>query len=144
MIDLAAALEATSAAQVLKQSRWLYPLVNAAHIFGLALLVGSIVPMDVALLRGRTEGTTRARLWAAGGLALAALSGAALFVTQAGDYLRNPWFGAKMALLALALLNVALHLRLLRLSRRAQVRAALASLLLWPAVLLLGRLVGYS
>jgi hypothetical protein len=36
---------------------------------------------------------------------LARISGAALFATQAGDYLTSGWFGAKLAVIALALLH---------------------------------------
>ena len=51
MIDeWAAALEATALAAALRNSVWSYPLVNAAHILGVALLVGSIVPLDLRLL----------------------------------------------------------------------------------------------
>ena len=45
-----AALEATPLATALRGSVWVYPLVNAAHILGVALLVGSIVPLDLRLL----------------------------------------------------------------------------------------------
>ena len=48
--DWAAALEATALATGLRNSVWSYPLVNAAHILGVALLVGSIVPLDLRLL----------------------------------------------------------------------------------------------
>ena len=137
MTGLAEALEATALAQHLKVSRWTYPLVNAGHILGIALLVGAVVPMDVAVLRGRS-GTLWLRGWAAAGLALAAGCGALLFATQATDYLESPWFLGKMAVLALALANAALHLR------RVTPAAALASLLLWPAALVLGRMIGFG
>lgn len=45
-----AALEATELARALRDSVWIYPLVNAGHILGVALLVGSIVPLDLRLL----------------------------------------------------------------------------------------------
>lgn len=138
MSELAAALEATALAQFLKVSRWIYPLVNAGHILGLALLVGAVVPMDVAVLRGRTSIIALLRPWAAAGLALAAFFGALLFITQAGDYLQSRWFQAKMALLAVALLNAVWHLR--EVSRIG----AFLSLALWPTILILGRMIGYS
>lgn len=51
MIDeWAAALEATDLATTLRGSVWAYPLVNAAHILGVALLVGATVPLDLRLL----------------------------------------------------------------------------------------------
>ena len=149
MSELAAALEATALAQFLKASRWVYPLVNAGHILGVALLVGAVVPMDLRLLGlagGPPPGEAAALLrpFAAAGLALAAACGAALFVTQAADYVANPWFGAKIAVVALATANAALHPRLATLPTARRRLAAAASLALWPLALLLGRMIGYS
>ena len=56
MEALLAGLEATTVAQTLRTSRWLYAATNAAHIFGIALLVGAIVPAEPAsawLVAGR-------------------------------------------------------------------------------------------
>ncbi|MDF0601401.1 hypothetical protein P1J78_11715 [Psychromarinibacter sp. C21-152] len=138
MIWLAETLEATGLAQFLKRSRWVYPFVNAGHILGIALLVGAVLPMDVQVLRRRNAAVALLRRWAAAGLALAAACGALLFVTQAGDYAVNGWFQAKMALLAVALANAALHLR------RIPPWSAALSLMLWPAILICGRLIAYS
>jgi hypothetical protein len=141
VIETLAGLEATGLAQHLKVSRWTYPLVNAGHVLGIALLVGAVLPMDVAVLRGRGAAAVRLlRPWAVAGFVLAAACGALLFLTQAGDYLGSPWFRLKMALLAAALLNAALHLRSGTLSRRA----ALVSLVLWPCVLVAGRMIAYG
>lgn len=139
MIDLAA-VEQTALAEFLKRSRWVYPLVNAGHILGLAMLVGAVLPMDWAILRGRAE-PRFLRGWALAGLALAVVCGAMLFVTQAGDYLASGWFRAKMAVLAAALANAALALTWPGDVPRA---LAAASLLLWPAVLILGRMIAYG
>lgn len=148
MIDLAASLEATALGQFLKASRWVYPLVNAGHILGIALLIGSVVPMDLRLLGvlsrpGLAETVALLRPFAAAGLALAAVCGALLFVTQAGDYVQSRWFQAKMVLVALAALNAALHPRLALTSRRRQVVVAGLSLVLWPSALLCGRMIAY-
>ena len=142
MIEIAAALEATRLAQFLKASTWIYPLVNAGHILGIALLVGAVVPMDLRLLRG-DAGAIWLRRYAATGLALAAFCGALLFVTQAQDYVRSDWFLAKMLVLAAAMANVMLHPRLAPLPPRRRQCAAAISLLAWPTVLLLGRMIGY-
>lgn len=139
------ALEATQLALFLKQSRWIYPLVNAGHILGIALLVGAVIPVDVALLRGRSGNLPRRMLpWAAAGLALAVVCGALLFVTQATDYAANGWFRAKIALVALAALNALLHRRLHVLSPTRRRLTAALSLALWPAALICGRLIAYS
>ena len=147
--DLASGLEATALAQFLKGSRWVYPLVNAGHLLGVALLVGAVAPMDLRLLGlvgGPPAGAAVALLrpFAAAGLALAVVCGALLFVTQAGDYAASAWFRTKMAVLVLAALNAAVHPRIERLAPWRRRAAAAASLALWPTVLILGRMVGYA
>lgn len=143
MNEIAAALEATPLAQHLKVSRWTYPLVNAGHILGIALLIGAIVPMDLRLIRG-DSGAVWLRRHAAAGLAIAVVCGALLFVTQATEYIGSGWFQAKMAVLAVALANVAAHPRLVPLSAPRRLAAGAISLATWPAVLLLGRMIGYG
>ena len=143
-MDWAAALEAQPLVQALRASRWVYPLVNAGHILGIALLVGAIVPMDIRLLRGDARPARLLRPYALAGFALAAICGALLFAVQAQEYAATTWFRVKIALLALALLNAAAHLLMpeARVTRR-RVSAGL-SLALWPTVLLCGRMVAYS
>jgi hypothetical protein len=84
--------------------------------------------------------TTLLRPIALAGFLLALACGLLLFVAQTGEYLPNRWFQIKMALLALALANALWHLR----ARPLPGYAALASLLLWPAILICGRMIGYS
>ncbi len=148
-MDAAAALEATALAQFLKRSVWIYPLVNTAHILGLALLIGAVIPMDLRILGwtrhgGLEETVALLRPFAIAGLVLAMASGALLFLTQAGDYAANGWFRGKMALVGAAVLNALIHLRLTGMAVHRQRVAALASLTLWPAVLLCGRMIAYS
>jgi hypothetical protein len=57
-----AELEATVLAAALRGSVWAYPLVNAGHILGVALLIGSIVPLDLRLL-GLWQAVPLASLW---------------------------------------------------------------------------------
>jgi hypothetical protein len=145
VIELAAWLEGSEVAQFLKASRWVYPLVNAGHILGIALLVGAVVPMDVAVLRGRAAAAVGLlRPWSVAGFVLAAVCGALLFVTQATEYVRSPWFLAKMGVLVLAMLNAAVHFRLDRFPPRQRRQAAIGSLVLWPAALVLGRMIAYG
>lgn len=149
MNEFAAALEATTVAHYLKVSRWTYPLVNAGHILGLALLLGAVVPMDLRILGVVRRGSEAAaisllRPFAALGFALAAAFGALLFATQAGDYVESGWFLAKMGVIALALLNVAAHLRLSALPPYRRRTAAALSLCLWPVVLVLGRMIAFG
>jgi hypothetical protein len=138
VIDL---LQGSALAQHLRASRWTYPLVNSGHLLGIALLVGAVVPMDLrALNLVRGPDLTSLRRFAVAGLLLAMVCGALLFIASADDYLQSGWFQAKMSLLALAVANALWHLR----TRPLPARAALLSLILWPAILLAGRMIGYS
>jgi hypothetical protein len=147
--DLLAALEATALAEHLRVSRWTYPLVNTAHLAGIGLLLGAVVPMDLRLLGLVRRGDAASALallrpFAAAGALLAVLFGTLLFLAQPTDYVGNGWFRVKMALLALALLNALVHVRLGHLSPGRRRLAAAASLALWPAILLCGRMIGYT
>lgn len=154
---LALALEALRAwpgAAWLRGSGTAYLFVNAAHILGLALTLGAVLPLDLRLL-GLAR---RAPLdilapflirCAATGLVLAILTGLWLFSVKPSDYLGNAAFLWKLGLLILAVLNIALQHgnpafaggRIAR-TLRTRLHAAM-SLLLWLGVLLAGRWVGF-
>lgn len=158
MLDQAlAAIEQMPLATLLRGSVWLYPLVNAAHIVGIALLFGAIVPLDLRLMGAwkSVPLTTLARALlpvALTGLTVAAVAGALLFITDARAYAGSPWFQAKIVVVALAVTN-ALTLRLVPAWRHrvgavsmrgAGLRIAGAvSIGLWLGAIVLGRLVGY-
>ena len=155
----ATALEATAFAASLRNSVWSYPLVNAAHIFGVALLVGSIVPLDLRLL-GAWRSVPLAPLWrvltrSAGiGLVLAIVFGTLLFITRATEYVASNLFIAKMFVVAVGTANV-LTLRILPSAQTSEIASPHApppvplrlvagiSLGTWLTALTLGRLVGY-
>lgn len=153
-----AGLEATALARSLRDSVWAYPLVNTGHVVGVALLVGSIVPLDLRLL-AMWQKWPLAPLWhvltrtAAVGLALAIVFGSLLFMTRATEYAASPFFLAKMAVVLAAAVNAgALRVAFKGPTAEAspaaapsrRVRAAAAfSLTAWLGALTLGRLVGY-
>ena len=154
MEALLAGLEATAVARTLRASRWLYAGVNAAHIFGIALLVGAIVPLNLRLL-GLWRDVPRDRLVrvlvpvAATGLALAVAAGALLFSVRAGEYAGNGFLLTKLALVALGTLAaLSLHrahgFLLASAPDSRLVAQALLSLLCWPLALLCGRLIAFA
>lgn len=146
-------------ARELRDSVWVYPLVNTGHIAGIALLVGSIIPLDLRLL-GAWRSVPLGPLWhvlprtAAAGLVLAITFGLLLFATRATEYVASGFFLAKMAVVAIATANaLSLHLLDSRLPphesaatgsppRRIRIAAGV-SLAGWLTALTLGRLVGY-
>jgi hypothetical protein len=149
-------LGAWPGAALLRSSATAYLFVNAAHILGICLLVGAILPLDLRLI-GFFPSTplpvlgpflTRA---AAVGAVLAILAGLWLFTVRPGHYLANMAFLAKMAVLLLALVNIILQ------HRRPAFRVALqggeiqwrvrisatVSALCWLGALLAGRWIGF-
>lgn len=149
MAEILGALEGSDLAVALRGSTWAYPLVNAAHILGIALLVGAISPLDLRIMgfwrRTPLEELSRVLIpVAAAGLALAIGAGALLFVTRAGEYAASSLFLAKMGLIALALVNIAGYYTWGRRNPETIRRLfGTTSLAIWIAVLILGRLVGY-
>ena len=157
--DWAATLKATALATALRNSVWSYPLVNAAHILGVALLVGSIVPLDLRLL-GAWRSAPLAPLWniltrtAGAGFLLAIIFGVLLFITRATEYIASNLFLAKMAVVIIGTANV-MALRMPPPSDRSEITsahtmpplrlrlAAGVSLTAWLTAMTLGRLVGY-
>ena len=138
------------------QSGWVFPLVESVHILSFALLVGAIAVVDlrlVGLLRHTAvEPLLRSAVpVAAAGFVGAVASGTLLFVAAAGELLANRAFAAKMALLMLAGLNAAaFHASAARDALRTTAApsagmrlAGAASLLLWAATVLAGRLIAY-
>lgn len=151
-----AAVEAWPLAASLRRSLYLYPLVNALHIIGLALLFGAIVPLDLRLLGFfRTVPIQPlARILpgiAASGLLLAIAAGALLFIVRPLDYWANPAFLTKLTLVSAATANAlaqqsGANWRSLagggEPSGAVRVRASL-SLVLWSAAIIAGRAIGY-
>lgn len=141
-------------ARTLRGARWLYAVVNTAHIMGIALLIGAIVPLNLRLLGwwpdvSRT-GLTRVLVpVAATGLAMAVLAGGLLFSVRAREYTGVGFLQAKLALVMVGTLTaLALHWRhglLLDSAGNARLAAhAMLSLLCWPAALICGRLIAFA
>lgn len=149
------ALAAWPVAAFLRDSTIAYATLNAAHIFALAMVVGSIVTLDLRILglfRGaplEALGPPLSRM-AAVGLLMAIATGFLLFSVRPLAYAQNPAFLTKISLVLLGSLNaLALrwnpHWRVHRgETRHGSVRlAAAASLLIWPAAVLAGRWIGF-
>lgn len=149
MDELAAAIQASELAAFLRRSRWTYPAVNAAHLLGVALLIGAIVPMDLRLTgvwRSDVRLAAAVRLLrpiAAFGAALAVVTGVLLFTVQARDYVALPLFFVKMALVAIGLAHALAHGGIATAPVASQRAAGLISLAIWPVVLVCGRMLGY-
>jgi succinate dehydrogenase hydrophobic anchor subunit len=140
----------------LRQSSTAYLFVNAAHILGIGLVLGAILPLDLRLM-GLFRQVPLPILapflsrMAASGVALAMLTGVWLFSVRPGHYLENAAFLAKLALLMLALVNIGLQhgvtgYRHLSAGGEAPLPVRLAagtSAILWIGALVAGRWIGF-
>jgi hypothetical protein len=156
LVDLLQALAAWPVAGFFRDSTIAYATLNAAHIFSIALLVGSIVTLDLRVLGffrrfELSEMAPPLSRVAATGVLLAATTGFLLFSVRPLAYAQNPAFLIKISLVALGVGNAVL-LRTKRDWRDAaagdpvadSVRAAaFGSLLIWAAAVLAGRWIGF-
>ncbi|MBO4123098.1 hypothetical protein J5T34_20420 [Cupriavidus gilardii] len=146
-----AAVETWQPVVALRASTWVYPLVSWLHLLGIGLLFGTIAVVDLRLAGGLArldDAAVQQTLvpLSLGGFLLAAVSGLMLFAPAAREYLSNPWFAAKLALICTAALNaLALHLASRR--RRDPQHGRLAGVLslgLWATVMLAGRMLAFG
>lgn len=153
-------IQAQPLSMTIADSAWLFPTIESLHVIALTLVVGSIAVVDLRLLGLRTGGSpvtglTRHVLpftW--GAFALAAVTGSLMFCSQAVTYYGNAPFRAKLALLVLAGVNMAVfHLAAYRdvarwdAAARPPLAARLAgaiSLATWTGVVFLGRWIAFA
>jgi hypothetical protein len=108
----------------------LFPIIEAIHVMGLALSVGTIVLVDLWLLGWCERPSEKLTNWTWAGFAVMLITGAALFFSNVPRYIRNPGFLVKMGLLAVALLaHFTVH-------RKGTRFGAVLSLSLWSLVVI--------
>ncbi len=138
---------------------WLFPFIESIHVITIAMVVGSILFVDLRLLglaamRYSVRELARELIpWTWGAFFFATVTGLGMFITRAASHVLNPAFQWKMVLLALAGANMAwFHFRIYRrLDEQAQSAApnpqlkiiGALSLALWSGVVLAGRWVGH-
>ena len=151
-------LEQTALATTIRQELYFYPVLEIIHILGIVGLAGGAFLFDLRLLGyGRDLPVQRLAEhvlpWSRRGLALVVPSGLLLFLTNASTLAEDPTFWLKLILIGVAGLNALLFHRTtfrtvaywnqqVPVPTAAKLTAA-ASLLLWTAVIVCGRLLAY-
>lgn len=153
------ALQASPLGSTIAQSTWMFPTIETIHVVAIATVIGTIFVVDlrlvgVASLRRPASALIHEYLpWTWGAFGLALVSGSFLFVSRAADYMALPFFLAKFAIMAMAAVNMLVfHLTAERRianwdTGRPDPGARWAgglSLLLWTAIVICGRQVGFS
>jgi hypothetical protein len=149
-MELFVAIEQLGFVRALKGSFYVYPVVNALHIAAIGMLLTSVVLVDLRVLgafRSLPEAPFVAMLRRLAFISLAGAmpTGLLLFSVRASEYVEQPIFLAKIALILVAALN---FLAFVFVSRTGAGTAlarvfAVLSLLLWPTILLAGRFIGF-
>jgi len=150
-------LEQTPVGASVRESLWLFPVIETLHLLGMAALVGTIVVFDLRLLgwilRRERVSQLAARLlpWIWTAFAVQVVTGALLFMSEATKMYANPAFRVKMLLICLA----GIHALIFHSTRDTvtwddggvlPVGAKIAgfvSILLWLAVVAAGRFIGF-
>ena len=153
-------LQETSLAVQIRDSLFAFPLLESAHVIGLALVFGTIAIVDLRLLGLASTHRSFQRLasdtlkWTWGAFVLTAVTGVLMFITNAAVYFHNGYFRAKVVLLVLAAINALVF----ELTARRNVQrwdqapsapplgraVAAVSLVIWLAVIVTGRMIGFT
>jgi hypothetical protein len=146
----------TAIGETIRDSVWLFPVIEAFHLVGLGLTAGAVLIVDLRLLGAGLIKQPVARLaadvqpWLLGSLALMFTSGGLLFLAEAIKCYNSPAFWVKMTSLFLVLLFTFTVRRRVTLTNLAFDRpllgrvTALISLGLWFGVAWGGRWIGFS
>jgi hypothetical protein len=143
-------LQHTGLGQTIRHSAALIALLEIVHLIGLALLLGTILMVDLALL-GHGIGPHPVSVisrelgkWTITGLAIMLISGPLILSSEAEKCYKTPAFWIKMALLAAALaFHFSVHRRVTLAEppapRGSATLVAILSLALWLGVALAGK-----
>ena len=160
LLEICHWIENTPSSIALRESIWVFPILETTHVIGLAFSVGTIFWFDVRLLGvglrrySVSETFDYVKPWMFGGFALMMITGVVLFWAHAVDAYESGYFRVKLALLVLAGANiVAFHSTIDRHRvswddlpvppPRARFAGAV-SLILWFGIVAVGRLMAYS
>jgi hypothetical protein len=142
--------------ETIRESIWLFPVIEAFHLLGLGLTVGAVLMVDLRLLgvglrkQPVAELAAAVQPWLLGSLTLMVTSGTLLFLSEAVKCYYSFPFWVKMTSLFLVLLFTFTFRRRVTRTGLASDRpllgrvTALVSLTLWFGVAWGGRWIGFS
>ena len=156
LLPLFESLEASAIGEAIRNSLWLFPIIEAFHLVGLAVIGGAVLLVDFRLLGLglRTQPVSKlardVQPWVVGSLVVMVLSGFPLFLSEAVKCYHSFAFWTKMtALLAAVIFTFTIRRRVAfapdgRFSPVSYRAVALTSLVLWSTVGWGGRWIGFS
>jgi len=155
LLDWCRWIQNSSLLVAMRSSPWLFPIVATIHLFGLSIIGGSVLVVDLRLLGLglRRQPVSRLALdaepWLLRGLLVSVPTGVLLFMCFATKYYYLTSFWVKMASLLLVLLFTFSVRRRVAMSADTGINpvwtrlVAVVSLALWTSVAIGGRLIGF-
>ena len=153
-------IEASRLATTIRDSIWMFPIIESIHVISFTLVVGTIAVIDLRLLGLASTQRSFQRMasdilkWTWAAFALTVATGLTMFSTNATIYYHNPFFRTKMLLLVLAGLNMLVFEMTARRTVRQWDKArsapatgkavAVLSLTLWIGIIFMGRIIGFT
>ena len=158
-MDLWQAISNLPLSTLIGQSSFYFPVLECIHVSAISIVVGVIAVVDLRLLglawvaRPVDDLADELTTYTWMAFVVALISGGLMFISKAPEYVKNPMFQYKMALLVLAGLNMAVfqmftyrtvgHWREQSLPTVTARLAGAASLALWIGILVLGRWIAF-
>jgi len=148
--------ENSAVGEAIRNSSWLFPVIESFHLLGLAVIGGAVLVVDLRLFglglrRHPVAQLARdAQPWQIGSLIVMLISGALLFSSEAIKCYYHEAFWVKMTSLFLAILFTFTVRRKVALADEARVGpvwsklVAVVSVTLWSGVGIGGRWIGFS
>jgi len=155
LLDFFDQIEQTYIGVFIRDSSWLFPVIESIHLVGLALLGGSILVLDFRLLGTLLTSfpikliERNCRLWFLLGINIMILTGVPLFISEAIKCYYNPFFWIKMsALITILIFTFTIKSRIIADSSNTEssltIKATgLFSMLCWFIVAASGRWIGF-
>jgi hypothetical protein len=149
MLSICQWLQQTPISISIRESTWVFPILDAVHCVGIILVAGTIVIVDLRLLgfglRRESVSSVVAQVvpWTLSGFAFMFVTGALLAWAEPVKLYQSVFFRWKLLFLAVAGLNALLfHYTRLTPARGRLIGAV--SILCWISVIAAGRAIGYE
>ena len=155
MLPFFQSLEASALGTAVRQSLWLFPVIECIHLLALSLLFGTVLAVDLRMLgfglrsQPSSELARKLQPWMVGALSASIATGIPMLLSEAVKCYYSPPFWYKMTLLALAIIFSFTVRRNVALAEPGRIAPALVrltarvSLALWFGVGFSGRWIAF-
>jgi hypothetical protein len=155
LLDLFQLCEHSAIGETIRNSVWLFPLIEAFHLVGLGVTAGAVLIVDLRLLglglrdHPVSQVAKDAEPWLLGSITLMFASGIPLFLSEATKcYYSFPFWVKMTSLFLVIIFTFTLQRRVVMADDSSRALwgklAAVVSLLLWAGVGWGGRWIGFS